>query len=168
MSFTTLSERNLRDGATLAKLKPGAPDERFARLQEVFDCELPDEFVACWKKHDGLSMDVVDIEDSDFGRFEFLSVPNILDARELILEFSDEGFGDVFEGGRSKGPVRGTYYRKSWLPFACIDETDSYFLLDFDPAEGGCVGQVIYADFQELSEREVVVPGFPQFLKRLL
>jgi cell wall assembly regulator SMI1 len=65
----------------------------------------------------------------------------------------------------AEGPVRGHYWSRGWFPVTLLGGASNYHCLDFDPAPGGTVGQVIEV-FHDGGERRVIAGDLGEYLAR--
>lgn len=155
--------------AMLADLNPGAGDAEVDSLQTSLEIKLPTAFIESLKVHngenDGWPFKVFT------GHGAYLSIEAILKNWNLrnqvalqMLEFQDQLDAEVRSGARViavDGPVKAVSFRPQWVPF--IDcNSDIFWAMDFDPADGGVAGQIIEVDFEGGSWR-VIANSFEDF-----
>ena len=152
----------------LLRLNPAASDEDLAALAAL-ELPLPQDFLQSVRIHDG--------EDADVpgrlfpGGASLLPAQEIIATREQAISIEDE-FPDGPDEDDEAQPRVGIGAVKPWadttrrLPFMRQDEF--LWLLDFDPAEGGTVGQVIRCDAAGRSDWMVCADSFTAFLSDYL
>jgi cell wall assembly regulator SMI1 len=122
-------------------LRPGAAPERIEHAQRRLGFDWTEEARAWFRAHDGGGWPLAFIE------AEFLSLEKSLFEREMM---NDIDFGEDARG-QPIGPVRGDWWNRRWVP---IIGTGNMLCLDFDPAAGGRVGQVV--EFMKGTDRRTV------------
>ncbi len=119
----------------LADLNPPATDQQIAELEQVLGVQLPPDYVACLKVHNGQKLDAGGLFDAG----EFLSTDEVRRQwsiwKELLGEFVDIT-SDPAPG------VKDDWFNAQWIPFT-HDGGGDHLCLDLDPAEGGTRGQII-------------------------
>lgn len=136
----------------LEDLNPGADHAEVVSLQDSLGIELPTAFVESLKIHNG---------ESDgwpykafVGRGAYLTTDNILKywnlrkeiAREMVA-YKEELKERVLE---VEGPVKPVSFSPKWIPFMDCN-SGIFWAMDFDPEDGGVVGQIIEVDFEGAS-----------------
>lgn len=150
--------------ARLRRLNPGASEADIAALGDL-GLPLPQDFLDSLRVHDG--------EDSaECGRLfpggaTLLPAQDMIAARQELLALEDEfpdgpDADDEGEPRVALGAVKPWSDSSARLPF--MRQEEFLWLLDFDPAEGGSVGQVIRCDTAGRSEWMVCAEGFAAFL----
>ena len=155
--------------AMLEDLNPGASDADLALLQDSLDVQLPPAFIQSLQVHNG--------ENDGWpykvfaGHGAYLPVEAILKNWNLrnqvalqMVEFQDQLDAEVASGARTMevhGPVKAVSFRPGWVPFMDCN-SDIFWAMDFDPADGGIAGQIIEVDFEGGSWR-VISKSFEDF-----
>jgi len=150
--------------AMLEDLNPGADHADVISLQDSLGMELPTTFVESLKIHNGES------DGWPFkvfaGRGAYLTTEDILKnwnlrkeiAREMAA-YEEELKERVIE---VDGPVKAVSFSPRWIPFMDCN-SDIFWAMDFDPEDGGVVGQIIEVDFEGASWK-VIADSFEGFL----
>lgn len=134
-------------------LAPGATEAQIAAAESVLSVQLPDDFKASCRIHNGQ----LDIQDDLMDGRAFLSLESIQEEWKLWKELLETGELAEFES-EPVGPIRAGWWNEKWIPIT-HDGSGDYDCLDLAPAEGGQVGQVI--DFwHDDATREVKAPSF--------
>ncbi len=154
--------------AALNNLRPPATDEAIAAAEAHFPFELPEDIKTLYRLHDG--------EEDNWppGIFDnghwFLPLSQAIEQAKIMQEFVDDG-GDVEESWADSieegiisvyGPVKPFTFSQQWLPLTSSNG-DVLRYLDFDPAPGGAVGQVIEVD-AECCSHKVVASSMAEYL----
>ena len=149
--------------AMLDDLNPGADDADVVSLQESLGIQLPTAFVESLKIHNG---------ESDgwpykvfVGRGAYLATQDILKNWNLRNKVAVE-MAAYEEQMRERiievvGPVKPVSFSPRWIPFMDCN-SDIFWAMDFDPDEGGVVGQIIEVDF-EGAYWNVIADSFEDF-----
>jgi len=142
-------------------LNVGASDEDIRSLEAELDIELPEDFSESLKIHDGQPGIAGDFFDGD----SLLSIRGILGAwkvwHELVVSGDFEGCSAEPDDG-----IKDDWYNLKWIPFTSNGAGD-HLCLDFDPAEGGTVGQVIRV-WHDDDQRTLVARSFREWLHRFV
>ncbi len=137
--------------------KDPACDDEIQILEGALGVKLPDDFIASLKIHNGQAGRCTGCFDGDY----LLSVRGILKEwtswRDLVVEGSFEGITSDPDGG-----VKDDWFNLRWIPFAANGMGDC-LCLDFDPAPGGTVGQVVRV-LHDDERRECLAASFEQWL----
>ena len=159
--------------AVLETLAGPAKPEAVSKLEAEFGLALPVALKLSWAIHDGQQS-----EEQDrplFADLPFFGVASVRAERKQMRELAKE-LGDLSEVddfvawhalvadgiGQISGPVKARNYDPKWLPIGSFNG-DVFRYLDFDPAPGGVVGQVIEVDPECVSWR-VIAPSFDVLL----
>lgn len=159
----------------LATLGKPAKLDAIAKLEAEFGLPLPDALKSSWARHDGQNVD--DESLALFVDFPFFSIKAVRAERKEMLALA-KSMGNLKDSddlvawaalvedgvGSIEGPVKARDFHPKWLPI-CSVNGDVFRYLDFDPAPGGEVGQVIEVDPEGVSWR-VVARSFAAFLER--
>jgi len=148
-----------------AKLNLPADEAALARLAAAVGRELPDDFLASYRIHDG----------SDRVSGPIVGV-RLLSAAEIVKEWKglkpkrgqDSPAPDQPVSARP-GAIREVGWSPGWVPFAGPDE-DNYLALDLDPGPTGTPGQVISFGADQFiygTPRYVLAPSFGEFMALL-
>ena len=134
-------------------LNPPATDQEIFELQEALGVQLPADFVACLKVHNGQR----GMAGGIFEYSEFLSTQAILDQWQVWKDLLDSREFD----GRSSDPddgVQDDWWNPKWIPFTHNGGGDHY-CIDLAPTETGQSGQVITM-WHDMSERKIQAGSF--------
>jgi cell wall assembly regulator SMI1/molybdopterin biosynthesis enzyme len=142
-------------------LNGGASDEDIRALEAALDTKLPEDFAESLKIHNGQPGVAGDFFDGD----SLLSTRGILGAwkvwHELVVSGDFEGCSAEPDDG-----IKDDWYNVKWIPFTSNGAGD-HLCLDFDPAEGGTVGQVIRV-WHDDDQRTLVARSFREWLHRFV
>ena len=152
----------LAEHALSGTLNAGGDAAALDRLEAVIGKELPGDFRAYYRIHDGQqpypAPQLIDLE-------ELLSVDRILDERKIWFDLLvDKG------GNRSgfphpsepDGGIKNDWYNEFWVPFTYNGSGD-HLCLDLDPATGGTYGQVIRM-WHDDPRRPLIATSFRDFM----
>lgn len=149
--------------AMLEDLNPGADHADVVSLQDSLGIELPTSFVESLKIHNG--------ENDGWpykafaGHGAYLSIENILKNWSLRKQVAFEmaAYKEELQEREIEveGPVKPVSFSPKWVPFMDCN-SDIFWAMDFDPQEGGVIGQIIEVDFEGASWR-VVADSFERF-----
>ena len=153
----------------LEDLNPGASRSDIDELQRVMGIEMPESLANILMLNNGESDGWPCKIFADHGAF--LSTARIAEewnSRIEIVEEMDNEEQDVdtliAQGVMEvEGCVRPVMFDKSWIPFMDCNG-DVFWAIDYAPAEGGRVGQVIRVDWECVSYK-VIAPSFERFLE---
>ena len=145
-----------------AKLNPPADEAALARLQATLGVQLPEDFLASYRIHDGahrVSGPILGVP--------FLSAAGIAkEWKELKPKRGDDCPAPEEPVSAQPGAIREVGWSAGWVPFAGPDE-ENYLALDFDPGPNGTAGQVINFGADQLiygSKRYVLAASFRDFM----
>lgn len=146
----------------------GASEPAIAELERVVGRELPPGLRDMYRVHDGEVIEHGKDSPALFFGLEFISLTHIVTIREGFIagQAADDEFPGMNEyRSHPPGKVREVYYSRGWVPFAGLYTADQ-FAIDFDPAPGGIVGQVILfgADHEA---RICLASSFDEFLMKV-
>lgn len=142
----------------LADLNPPATDAQIHEFEMALDAELPADFVACLKIHNGQKGS----SDWLFEGHEFLSIERILMVWTVLNQLLKGGDFDE-EAAKSDPEVIAEWWSPCWVPFTSNGGGD-YFCLDLAPTSKGAPGQVIkYSG--ELPYRRLKASNFSEWFK---
>jgi cell wall assembly regulator SMI1 len=124
---------------------PGVSEQAIRAAEAAMGLELPEDLRESYRIHDG----------SRRGAYLILFERGFLiplggDGESIVSSFASKreiGAYNQSAGlrGKPEGPIRPDYWNPLWVPLTCDWETNTV-AIDLDPAEGGCVGQVILHD----------------------
>lgn len=153
--FEKWLSRHWPDG--LNCLNPPATDEQIAKLEEKLEVELPDDFVACLKIHNGQSGYA-----SIFDGMEFLSCEEIYSQWLVWKNLLDRGdFDDV--SSEPEPGIKSDWWNPKWIPFT-HDGGGDHLCLDLDPTAVGSSGQVITM-WHDMGARELKAKSFAAYFE---
>ena len=145
----------------LDELNPGAPDTELAQLAMVIGAELPPDFLAFYRVHNGQRNDEGGLLDGE----ELLSIPRML--AEWTV-WNDLLKGGDFEGAVSTpdADVRADWWNPLWLPLT-YDGAGNHCCLDLSPAPGGTRGQIIRM-WHDDAERPLLASSFTEWITQYI
>lgn len=138
-----------RDISLGSHLKGPAPNDAVNVLNSQISGKLPADFLDILRRHDGTTGWM-----TSFYKRGLLGVSEILEtldeirgvAQDLLLSVQDEpGLWDGMSLA-SSGPVKSAFWSEHWIPFHVTDWSKTCF--DFDPAEGGEMGQIVEVNWE--------------------
>lgn len=142
-------------------LNAGAGDEDIRSLEAALGIELPEDFIESLKIHNGQPGIAGDFFDGD----SLLSGRDILNAWKVWHKLVASGdFKDC--SAEPDDGIKDDWYNLKWIPFTSNGAGD-HLCLDFDPAEGGTVGQVIRV-WHDDDQRTLVARSFREWLHRFV
>lgn len=97
---------------------------------------------------------------------EFLDVEDEDDNKPRPNRRRSRDAGEAGEDFDVDPGVRPEFWNPNWIPFAAAADRGDYLMLDFAPARGGRIGQVIEWR-HDTNERRVVAPSLEAFLKEI-
>jgi cell wall assembly regulator SMI1 len=144
----------------LADLNPGCSEVKLTELERRLDCQLPADFKAFYKIHDGQRGDTTGL----FFGLPFLSTDALYDHWSTWRELSPEDFANEITG-MSYPPeaIIPTYINLQWIPFT-HDGSGNHLGIDLAPGPTGTLGQVINFGPDEL-DRYVLAPSLEAFVR---
>ena len=114
-----------------------ATEDQFAQTEAVLSVELPEDFKAVYRIHNG---QINDDEGFLWGR-EMLSLERIQAEWKIWKDLLDNGdFNKI--NSQPTGPIRNDWWNAKWIPLT-YDGSGNHDCLDLAPAEGGHIGQII-------------------------
>lgn len=154
----------VRSPRGLVGLNGPAADADLSALESETGMRLPESLRVVLKLHDGASTPSVFGDD-----FQFLSSRQMVEHWRMhvgvLSHVPAEALVGIFDPAiieRCDVGVKPVVANRKWLPFA-DSNCDVTRYIDFDPAPGGCLGQVIEVDPEATSWR-VLAPSFDAYL----
>ena len=138
-------------------LAPPASEREIREAEKQVGKPFPAAFRHSLKIHNG--------EESMLGIFDGAQLLPLGKVLRSLRSFRDQPEELRAEPSHPIGPVKPMWISPSWVPITSSAD-GRYGVLDFDPAPGGMVGQVVHIDVDS-PDREVVAPGFDVFLENL-
>ena len=155
--------------AMLEDLAPGATDAEISELETALGLTLPDDYRESLSIHNGETDGWPNKVFADRGAY--LSTQRSAAERSGRLQVAADLDTDDLDDPESlirdgvisvDGPVRPVMFDSTWLPVMECNG-DVFWALDFSPAEGGTVGQLIEVDWESCLWR-VTAASFSDFL----
>lgn len=138
-------------------LNPPATDQEILALQETIGVQLPAEFVACLKVHNGQR----NMAGGLFDNSNFLSTQAVIDDWQCWKDLLDSG---VFKNpSEPEAGVKDDWWNPKWIPFA--NNNSDQYCIDLDPTDAGRLGQVITM-WHDTSEREILAESFGSWFEQ--
>ena len=151
-----------------AGLAPGATEAEIAETEARCGFGFPADFRQSYLRHNGQLGDFGEPQGGTFmpGCFGWLSLSKALykwqGNIETIVDLADD-----MPGGEGADPgVKDVFLDPAWVPFA-KDIGGNQICLDFDPAAGGSVGQIVEFDHEAEGQR-CLAPSFSVWLEMLV
>lgn len=144
----------------LRSLAPGATEEHLRVIEAELGRSLPEDVALSYRIHDG-QYEGWDVSERFIYGDQLYSLTKMLSCWKALGELADEPPGSV--PVIPVGPVHPVKDTRSRVPVAGDDSTHYYFL-DFDPAPGGDVGQIVLSFHDEL-QITCVAPSFRAWLE---
>jgi cell wall assembly regulator SMI1 len=136
-------------------LRPGASLAAIENAQSVMQVRSGEELAYSYSRHDGHTYGL-------FPMGEWLSLTEMLSRWQLLSNLRADGMFDYSEAQGDIG-VRSDWWNSKWVPFTDYGSGD-YSCVDFDPDDGGTVGQIITFDHED-APRMLVASSFAEFLE---
>ncbi len=143
----------------LASLNPPATDQDISSLLNALGTNLPEDFIACLKIHNGQS----NIAGGLFDNSEFLSTGAIVEQWTVWKELLDSGDFDGIESEPEEG-IRSDWWNAGWIPITHNGGGDHY-CMDLAPDKGGQSGQVITM-WHDMAERRIEEKSFGEWFRK--
>lgn len=143
----------------LADLNPPATDDEINELQIALGVQLPLDFIACLKVHNGQG----NMAGGIFDNSEFLSTNEILSQWQVWKDLLDSGDFQGIQSEPSIG-IRNDWWNPKWIPITHNGGGDHY-CIDLAPSPDGSSGQIITM-WHDMGNREVQSPNFAQWFER--
>jgi cell wall assembly regulator SMI1 len=137
-------------------------DEQLRELERRFGRSLPGQTREYFSIHNGQQLDGKHNQlKSLFRLYEFLPLPFALSEWSRMNDLAKGTHLDI----EAEGPVRAEFWNEAWLPLVLIGGSTHFHCIDFAPADGGRVGQIIeVAD--DSDRRTTVAPDLGSYLAR--
>jgi cell wall assembly regulator SMI1 len=152
----------------LSDLNPGASAEQIRELESALGLTIPDSFRASLAVHNGENDGWPCKVFADRGAY--LSTSRIVDEWKQRQQFGDnedleDNADELIEDNIITliGPVKPKMFLAEWLPILECNG-DVFWAIDFSPADGGTIGQVIEVDWESCSWK-VVANSFVELLE---
>lgn len=143
-------------------LPPGAIDEQIHQLEQTTNHPIPQSLKDLLKTTNG---------DEKWGEsphafisYFLYSCDRIIDQLNFFKKHENEAFPDSIY---QKDLVKNILYSPKRLPFA-TDGSGQFLCIDFDPAENGIYGQIIYLPCAEPDPVSVIADSFDDFIDFLI
>nr|WP_290227629.1 SMI1/KNR4 family protein [Trichocoleus desertorum] len=137
----------------LTDLNSGCSNEELRELERGLNCELPEDFKAFYRHHNGQQGQTTGL----FLGLEFLSAASLYSEwatwRDLTLE-DEEIATEIESESFPQDAIKTLYINLKWIPIA-RDGGGNHLGIDLDPGPAGTVGQVINFGVDE--ERKFVL-----------
>jgi cell wall assembly regulator SMI1 len=141
-------------------LNPPASEAQIVEAERSLAVRLPPAFRASLLVHDGQSRDGPALTPTGC----LLSLATIVNEWNVWKNLLDGGdFDDA--GGEPTGPVKARWWSPLWVPIT-YDGAGNHECLDFDPADGGRMGQVIQM-FHDEGTRTLTAESYASWLDAL-
>lgn len=139
---------------------PGASDRALASLEKHVGQELPEDFKAFYRVHDGQGRKAFGLV---FG-LELLSLRRIKQEWDNWKRVGEDINPELARlmSSEPKGCVKPLYVNLKWIPFT-TDQTGTHLGIDFDPDRKGVVGQVIAFGRNE-NKKKVLARSFRDYI----
>ena len=142
---------------SLNNLNPGASETELVELAELIGAELPADFQAFYRIHNGQDVNGSGL----FAGEELLSVARMRDEWTVWNGLLKEGIFE--EGAPTSDPgVRNNWWNPKWLPLTYNGAGD-HCCLDLDPAPDGTIGQVIRM-WHDMDMRPLLAHSFTEWI----
>ena len=164
---------SIHSPATIEHLNPPAQESEITLVENMLKISLPDSFkdlLETFNGEDGLTWLAL------FGDGnQLLSCRDIIDQYKLEQDIGQQMFNPEMENIEFwrdrvveniisvKGAVKPLLRHQKWIPITCMNG-DVFIYLDFDPAPGGHIGQVIKVDTEACSY-QVLANSFAEFME---
>lgn len=142
-------------------LSPAATDEQIRSAEQLLGIKFPDDLKESLSIHDGQSGRATPL----VGEWQLFSLKYMVSDWEAMKALFDAG--DLSSEGISietTGPVLAQWWNPKWIGIATNGAGDLY-CVDFDPAPGGSVGQIIVF-WHMVAKRQVIANSFRAWLEQ--
>ena len=144
-------------------LNSPASDDAVDELNAMLENRLPDDFLYSLRRHDGTAAWTTEFFEGSL--FNIKSILRTLHAtRGVAQDLLDAHTRNGAEESMTlsaNGPVKNVFWSPHWIPIHMTDWSKT--CLDFDPAEGGDVGQIISVNWQG-NTVTVIARNYMEFL----
>lgn len=146
-------------------LNAGAGEHEFEDVARKLKIEFPEDFVEFYSIANGQD------EMADYILYgqELLSLSRIIGEWKIWKDLLDKGTfvkkGIPYKSTPDKG-VKDDWWNPLWIPFT-YDGAGNHYCIDFDPADGGKVGQIIEMIHDD-NPRRLVADSFKDFIKKYI
>ena len=133
-----------------------ATQQEIDDLEKILGANLPEDFVAFLKIHNGQDQD----SDGLINTEELLSTDRITDEWKVWKTLLEKG--DLNLKSEPDKGIKSDWWNAKWIPIT-YDGSGNHYCIDLDPANGGQYGQIIRM-WHDSSERELIAPSFKAWL----
>ena len=140
----------------LATFRPPATDPTIAAVEAALGRTLPDDYKQFLRLHDGQTYGPMVWTCS---LFETQQIASAYKQLQSLTSDEDEEFDD----SEIDAGVRAVRCSPGWIPIGRSARGRDYLCIDFDPAEGGCEGQIIGMSV-DFDDRERIADSFTELL----
>lgn len=124
-----------------AALPPGVTADAIRKAEATVKFEFPDDLRKLLLRHDGSGEYFISPYKIGGGGQSFMPLDHMLGTWNGMVDIGED-FEQHGEFGEQTGPIKNNYWNRRWIPFTENGCGDNIYL-DFDPGEGGTVGQVV-------------------------
>lgn len=149
--FEAWLKNNWPDG--FEDLNPPATEQEINQLQETLGVQLPVDFIACLRIHNGQK----GMAGGLFDNSEFLSTQSIIEQWQIWKDLLDSGTFDEFSSEPESG-VKNDWWNQKWIPITHNGGGD-HFCIDLDPDAQGVSGQIITM-WHDMANRDIQANSF--------
>ncbi len=151
-----------------AGLAPGATEAQIAEAEETCGFSLPDDARQSYLRHDGQSGDFGEPHGGTFipDCFAWLSISKASYKWQGNIETLHDLEDDMPGGDGADFGVKPVFLDPAWVPFAKAIGGNQ-ICLDFDPAPGGSIGQIVEVEHEAEGQR-CLAPGFRAWLETVV
>ncbi len=151
-------------------LLPGASEEQIAEVEQRCGFQFPTEVRQSYLRHNGQRSD--ERYEPMGGTFipcsyGLLPMARILDEWLGNLDTLEDIKDDMPDGDRAGPEVKRVFLDAAWVPFAKEGSGANQFCIDFDPAVGGRIGQIVQFDHEAYGQ-QCVAPDFMTWFHTLV
>lgn len=137
-------------------LNPPATDGELRKVRVLLGAYTPPELLELYAIHNGAT---------DYGLFadgmEFMTVAQVMYVQRYLAE-RGSSISEPRQGGVRIGPVKPIFFSRKRVAFAAWNGK-VHWSIDYDPAPGGVVGQIVYEDVWA-DHLEVISASLPELL----
>ncbi|RAJ85850.1 cell wall assembly regulator SMI1 [Chitinophaga dinghuensis] len=146
-------------------LNPGTSYNDMKDLETLTGLPIPDSFRIFYAIHNGQKSSRAGLVNGD----KLLSIKEIAEEwtswKNLLENGAFTHNGEVLRSEPDTG-IRPEWWNTNWLPFTS-DGLGNHLCLDFDPASGGNIGQIITM-WHDDTHREVIASSFEDWVKNYI
>lgn len=149
-------------------LASGATEDQIIAVEQICGFSFPTDVRQSYLRHDGQLGDFGEPQGGTFipDCFGLLSMSKVLYKWQGNVDTLEDLGDEIPDGHRASPGVKAVFLDHAWVPFA-KDIGGNQLCLDFDPAPGGIVGQIVEFD-HEADGQQCLAPSFRAWLSGIV